>query len=218
MKYQAIIFDMDGTIIATESAWELASLHLLKQHTNMNEQEYKAVLAILRGASLYTTCAYIKKTFNVQASIEELMEQKLNHAFGVMGSSIRYIQGFEKFHETLVHHNLKSAIATNATDLSIDKILQTVPLGRFFKEHIYGIDRVNKTPKPKPDIYLFAAQQLNVDPNFCIAIEDSAHGINAAKAAGMFCIGINSGNDRNVISHADLVIENYDDLDLTTLL
>ena len=59
---------------------------------------------------------------------------------------------------------------------------------------------------------------LEIDPKHCIAVEDSAHGITAAKAAGMFCIGINTGMDRNAISHADHIIDAYDDLDIESLI
>ncbi|MBP9765178.1 HAD family phosphatase, partial [Candidatus Babeliales bacterium] len=91
-------------------------------------------------------------------------------------------------------------------------------LDRFFKHHIYTIDRVNKQAKPKPDVYLFAAEQLGVQPDECIAIEDSAHGIAAAKAAKMFCIGINTGNDKHSLTQADLIIDSYNEIDLKKLL
>ena len=96
--------------------------------------------------------------------------------------------------------------------------MQHVPLAHFFSEHIYSIDQVEKVAKPHPAIYLHAATKLETDPAHCIAIEDSAHGIAAAKAAGMFCIGINTGRDRHAIAQADLIIECYSDLDIKTLI
>lgn len=218
MKYKAFIFDMDGTIIATEPIWQKASKHLLKKYAKISDDECHAILPMLKGASLYTTCALIKKTFNLDVSVEQLMQDKEKHAFAGFENAITFIEGFQHFHEQLQKSNIPSAIATNATNPSIEKILQHVPLNNFFKEHIYGIDLVNKTPKPKPDIYLFAAEKLNIDPKDCIAIEDSAHGIAAAKAAGMFCIGINSGNDVDALAQADCIIQTYHDIDLDAIL
>nr|MBP9765301.1 HAD family phosphatase [Candidatus Babeliales bacterium] len=193
MRYKAIIFDMDGTIIATESVWEQSSKALLKKHGNLSDQECHALLPHMKGASLYKTCELIKQLFQLDIPLEHLIAERESLAFRDFGNGISLIDGFENFHQQLATHNLKSAIATNATESSLQQILKTISLDRFFKHHIYTIDRVNKQAKPKPDVYLFAAEQLGVQPDECITIEDSAHGIAAAKAAKMFCIGINTG-------------------------
>lgn len=218
MSYKAIIFDMDGTIISSENVWQRASFHLLTKYTNLDPQECETVLSFLKGGSLLTSCTYIAKTFNTTATVEELMQEKKDFAFNEFHKELKLIDGFDNFHKKLISKNLKSAIATNASLPEVVKILEHIPLKTFFNEHIYTVDHVFKIPKPKPDVYLYAAEQLNVDPNLCIAIEDSAHGINAAKAAGMYCIGINTGKNRSVIAHAHEIIEHYDEIDLERLL
>ncbi|OGB86111.1 hypothetical protein A3J41_01080 [candidate division TM6 bacterium RIFCSPHIGHO2_12_FULL_38_8] len=218
MKYQAIIFDMDGTIITTENVWQQTTKHLLKTKGFISEEECQTLLPMLKGASLYSTCNFIKKTFNTKETVEELMEEKQRLAFSKFEKQAQLIEGFDRFHNQLAKFNLKSAIATNANQKSVDKIMQYLPLDSFFQEHIYSIDLVNKIPKPSPDIYLFAAGKLNINPELCIAIEDSSHGIAAAKAAGMFCIGINTGKDRQALAQADHIIDHYDELIIENLL
>lgn len=218
MNYKAIIFDMDGTIISSENVWKKAAHHILKKHTNLDDVECETLLSLLKGGSLLTSCSYIAKTFNTQATVEQLMQEKKEFAFNEFHKGLTLIEGFDNFHQKLLDQNLKSAIATNASMPELIKILEYIPLKNFFNEHIYTVDHVFKIAKPKPDIYLYAAQQLNIDPKLCIAIEDSAHGINAAKAAGMYCIGINTGKNRSAIAHADEIIEHYDEIDLNKLL
>jgi len=218
VKYKAMIFDMDGTIITTESVWEETTKQLLKAKGNLSDKECQIVMPMMKGASLYATCAFIKETFNTKESVEELIAEKERLAFGRFSKEANLIEGFDRFHKKIETLGLKTAIATNANQRSVDRILKHLPLDQFFKHHIYSIDIVNRMYKPYPDIYLHAAAQLNIDPKDCLAIEDSAHGITAAKAAGMFCIGINTGLDRNAIAHADHIIEMYDDLDIEALL
>lgn len=218
MKYKAIIFDMDGTIINSEHRWNAAALHLLMTKCNLTAEESHKVLPQFKGASSYASCSFIKIAYRPKESIEQLMKEKEDFVFKNFEKLVTFIDGFESFHNNITNLGLLSAIATNAHQSSLDHIKKHIPLHTFFKEHIYCIDQVQKKPKPLPDIYLYAAKQLGIDPKNCIAIEDSAHGIAAAKAASMFCIGINTGNDRAAMQQADLIIDHYDHIDIKSLL
>lgn len=218
MKYKAIIFDMDGTIIDSEGLWAEASKHMLMQKGGLSEEECLKILPEFKGASLQTSCAYVKMAYNTKESIDELMREKEAFVFDNFATMSQFIDGFESFHQRLVAKGLASAIATNANQRTLDCITANMPLSKFFNEHIYCMDHVGKKAKPEPDVFLHAADKVNVEPTQCIAIEDSAHGVAAAKAAGMFCIGINTGNDRTALSQADLIIEHYDEIDLNSLL
>ncbi len=77
---------------------------------------------------------------------------------------------------------------------------------------------VNRVCKPSPDIFLHAAKKINVEPEHCIVIEDSVHGIKAAKAAGMYCIAINTGKDRHLLGQADEIVDCYTEINLEKLL
>lgn len=218
MKYKAIIFDMDGTIINSEHRWNEATMHLLKTKGKLTTEQCHKLLPQFKGASSYTSCAFIKMAYRPKESIAQLMKEKDDFVFKNFAQLISIIDGFEAFHNKLSAHGLLSAIATNAHQTSLNRIKENIPLYTFFKEHIYCIDQVDRKPKPLPDIYLFAAKKLGIDPEHCIAIEDSAHGITSAKAAGMFCIGINTGNDKEALKHADLIIDHYDQINLESLL
>lgn len=218
MKYKAIIFDMDGTIINSEDLWVTASKHLLLTKANLSEEECLKVLPEFKGASLHTSCTFIAMTYNTQESVEELMKIKEEFVFKHFAEFTQFIDGFDRFHNKLSGLGLKSAIATNATINSLKKTKEHIPLQQYFNEHIYCFEHVGRRPKPQPDVFLHAAQQIGIDPIDCIAIEDSSHGIAAAKAAGMYCIGINTGGDKHRLGQADLIVDHYDEIELEKLL
>lgn len=213
MKYKAIIFDMDGTITDTEKLWWHATLTLIaRRNVKLTQQEQQELYKQLHGGTVENACFAIKMTANLPETPHELLREKLAIVSELYAKGIDFIKGFVDFHEQVVAADLKIAIATNADDHTLELAKKALNLDKFFGEHIYNISHVNKKAKPDPALYLHAAEQVGVDPEKCIAIEDSAHGIQAAQDAGMFCIGINSSNKPHNIAKADLKIDEYDEI------
>ncbi len=146
--------------------------------------------------------------------VDILIAEKLSLANSMYRDGIKFIEGFPDFHNQLVPSGLKYGVATNADDTTVALTDEALNLKSYFGEHIYGISHVNFVCKPDPAIYLYAAQRLSVAPEECVAIEDSAHGIRAAKAAGMRCIGINTARKKEQVAEADLVIDSYSEISL----
>jgi len=214
-KYKALIFDLDGTIIDTESIWHKATNALISQRNIPYEEiEKSEIHQKIHGLALHKSCALIKETFQFNDPLEQLMYEKSQHAYSLYKTEITFIEGFEAFHIQANKYFPKTGIATNADDTTLEIVIESLNLKQFFSNHIYGISQVNNICKPEPDIYLHVAEQLEVDPSECIAIEDSAHGITAAQNAGMFCIGINTKKNKNHLSHADQVIDYYHEINL----
>lgn len=220
MKYKAIIFDMDGTIIDSEAIWNKATNHIIELCGATYTQELADELhSKIAGLALKESCRIIKEIITTDHPVEYLVKEKIRKADELYQENIMFIQGFEQFHQQASGtHKLKTGIATNATDSTVFITNQRLNLTQFFGPHIYKLSDVNFKHKPNPDLYLHAAEKLAVDPRHSIAIEDSAHGIQAAKSAGMLCIGINTSKKPEMLKQADLIIDSYDQLDLTKLL
>jgi HAD superfamily hydrolase (TIGR01509 family) len=219
MNYKAIIFDMDGTIVDSNHIWDQATQDIIIAAGGILTPEKLAILQKeLKGLAIHASCSIIKEVMELEHQVEELIEAKQNRALELYEQQVHFIDGFKEFFKKVAAQKLKVAIATNADDYTLDATLKKLNLAQFFGKHIYNITHVNYRHKPFPDLYLYAAKQLNIDPKDCIAIEDSTHGIKAAIDAGMFCIGINTGKNRKHLEEAHLIIEGYDEIDLNELL
>jgi HAD superfamily hydrolase (TIGR01509 family) len=215
MKYKAIIFDMDGTIVNTENLWETTTHRFIEAKGFVYTQELKSFFqSRLQGLAMDKSCELIKNHLNIKEEIEHLISQKSVIAHSLYASGISFIEGFEDFHAKVEAHGLKSGIATNADNKILHLTDQALNLRKFFKEHMYDISRVNFKSKPDPAIYLHVAAQLGCEPHECIAIEDSAHGIAAALNAGMFCIGINTSRRPDQVQKANVIVDGYHEIDL----
>ncbi|MGZ6251139.1 MAG: HAD family hydrolase [Candidatus Chromulinivorax sp.] len=216
MQYKAIIFDMDGTIVSTEFMWQSATQAILDKHIGHLSQEKKdEIKSYLKGVALYESCKYLAQHSPHNMNPEEIIEEKLQLAHDLYSQDkVTFIPFFPEFHHKAKKHGLKTAIATNAISQTVEKTLEHLPLQDYFKEHIYHIDMIGKVSKPNPAIFLHAAKMLGVKPEECIVIEDSVHGIKAAKAAGMYCIAINTGNDRHLLTQADEIVDCYTEINL----
>ena len=80
-------------------------------------------------------------------------------------------------------------------------------------DEIVSAEQIAGDGKPAPDIYLHTASLLAVAPRECVAIEDSTHGVQAAKAADMYCIGFRgTGDEQQDLSAADTIAESPNEL------
>jgi beta-phosphoglucomutase-like phosphatase (HAD superfamily) len=87
---------------------------------------------------------------------------------------------------------LPKAVASSSTREGLERKLKQVGLWEHFEPHIYSADHVTHA-KPAPDLFLHAAEALNVEPGECLVLEDSVNGVIAGRAAGMRVWGFLGG-------------------------
>lgn len=219
-RFHAVIFDMDGTIIDTDHMWKSANGPILDSHApHLTEAEKQMIIASFAKLTIYDVWKLIEQHSSVAISTEEIIQENVRHLHNFyQRDGIQFIPKFHEFHAKVQQHNLKTAIATSSEEQTVNVIVNIVPLADYFGEHIYHVDCVNKAYKPKPDVYLHAAKMLEVQPCHCIAIEDSPSGIKAAKAAGMYCIGINTSKNPALLAQADEIVDCFSEIDVHKLL
>lgn len=219
MKYKAIIFDMDGTIIDTHHIWKRVTKETLKKRgIILDPEEEQDLHARLSGMQMREYCKFIKEITKSNEPLEAIAAEKTQRAHELYEQEVCFIDGFIQFHAKVIMHNLKVSIATNASSHTLAITDKALNLRQYFGEHMYTLCHVNNVGKPDPKIYLHAAEQLGIDPIECVAIEDSYHGLQAAHNAGMFVIGINTSKKPEILENAKFIIDHYDEIDLQRLL
>jgi beta-phosphoglucomutase len=219
MRYKAIIFDMDGTIVHTEHLWHQATCKLFENRGHqLSDMQKEDLTKQLIGSGLPHSCKIIKDMLGTPDSVEIIMNEKLALADQLYEQGISFIDGFLDFHQKVISIPLQVGVATNATIHTVQRTECSLNLSAYFGPHVYTINHVHNQGKPNPAIYLYAAAQLGIEPEQCIAIEDSAHGILAAKAAGMLSIGINTSKKPEQIRQAHIQVDRYDQINLESLL
>ena len=223
MKFQAAIFDMDGTIILTEEIWQQSAIQLIERKCNisLSLDQKNNIIMQLAGSGLEHSARIIQqaqKEFCTNFDVlEKIMIEYKALTLSLYSSNIPFVSGFKSFHKKITHHQIPTAIATNCPLDILQATNGFLHLDQYFKSHMYSVSQINNICKPDPAIYLYAAQQLGVHPKNCFAFEDSIPGITAAKAAGMYCIGIKNQSHPEFVKHADMSIDSYDEINFESL-
>lgn len=210
-----IIFDMDGTIIDTESIWENATAELLRSHgvdPIKVAQEKQDVFDKMVGIGLHDTMELIREHLDLaHLRTEDMQKQVVRIAKEMFNEEIQFIHGFADFHKKITDAGIPISIATNCDAESLEQLVKKMSFDKHFGEHIYCVAHVEK-PKPHPDLFLLAADKIGADPNKCVVFEDSLWGFKAADAAQMKCIAVkNKKNENFFANHTHGHIESYHD-------
>ncbi len=213
MKYETLIFDMDGVIIDNVELFKRADAEFLKRYEKIYDQE--KVPLLLAGATLREGTALLKEKYNIQSDdIDALTAERQSLLKTEYLTYLNYITGFEDFYNRVIAAGFKTCIATSSDDHLLELATKRLGLDKKFGENIFKASDVGGASKPNPAIYLYAAEKMNTDPNKCFVIEDAPKGIQAAKNAGMFCIGITTTFIKDRLSNADTVVNLYDEVSL----
>lgn len=181
---KGVLFDMDGVVLDTEKLytrfWQEAAQSL---GYPMTKEQALGMRSLNRGAGVAKMQSYFGESVDYEAIRNKRME--LMDAF-VEREGVEIKPGIQELLDFLDAKGIKRAIATSSPLERTRKYLDSVGLAGRFDELISGY--MVEKGKPEPDIYLYAAAKLGLNPEECMVLEDSPTGILAAYRAG--CIPV----------------------------
>lgn len=186
-----VLFDCDGTLVDSELISYEIYAEIFAQEGYVKTPE--ALLKEFSGLSLSDMIARVSTSLgrSLPPSTGERIQQKIVLAFR---EKLHEIPGIHQLLEQLESKEIPVCLASNGLPERIDAALNATHLSHFFPpKKIFDVNAAQQG-KPAPDLFLFAAHAMNVAPENCLVIEDSAPGILAAHAAGMPVIALLAGS------------------------
>ena len=201
---QAVIFDMDGVIVDSETRHEKAFYDVVKEIGYEHRHDFK--FADYVGRSDHDLWADFVARYQPPQSFDELMALKRKKVIEVLRADRPLFPGLYELVEGLAAR-YKLALASGSERPIVDEVLALRDLKRFFPVTVSGSDIQHG--KPRPDIFLKAARLLGIPPERCAVIEDSRPGIAAGLAAGMTVYAIANTHPPEELTHAHFVVNTY---------
>jgi len=180
----ALLSDLDGTLSDTQSLWSGINADVLS--TKGIHITHEEMTRICHGVVAQDWLPPLAKEHGVMIDIEQTIKECVE-AFELRCADAPEIPGATDLIRNAYASKIPLAIASGSLPHLIEKILASLSLRSYFTV----ITSSAEVPrgKPEPDVFLLAAERLNINPRYCVVLEDGKAGMIAARSAGMKCIG-----------------------------
>ncbi|MFE2264697.1 HAD family hydrolase [Streptomyces griseosporeus] len=183
---QAVLLDMDGTLVDTEGFWWDVEVEVFAALGHTLDDSWRHVVV---GGPMTRSAGFLIEATGANITLDELTVL-LNEGFeDRIGRDLPLMPGAARLLAELSEHRVPTALVSASHRRIIDRVLTRLG-AHHFSLTVAG-DEVSRT-KPHPDPYLLAAAGLGADPARCAVIEDTATGVAAAEAAGCHVVAVPS--------------------------
>ncbi len=209
--YEAVIFDLDGSLVDSMWMWEAI------------DQEYLGSFGIdppatlqqdIGGRSFVETAIYFKERFNIPDSIDKIGDDWNRMAWDKYTNEVPLKNGVGSFLQSCREKGIKLGIASSNSAELIKQVLSSHKLNDLFTSVKSGTEVLKG--KPAPDVYLAVSTELDANPSKCLVFEDLVDGIKAGKNAGMTVVAVSDDYSRHSDAQkkelSDYYIEDYNDI------
>ena len=186
MSLQAVIFDLDGTLIDSMGIWEQVDREFLgKRNIPVPADLFTAVEG---GNSFIEIALYFKNRFHLPESISEIMQEWTDMVHHHYQQDVKLKPGAADLLAFLKDNRIKIGVGTSNSLLLTEAVLRANGILDDIDAIVAGCQDIRG--KPYPDIFLATAEKLGIEAEKCLVVEDVLVGIRAAKTAGMEVIAL----------------------------
>jgi HAD superfamily hydrolase (TIGR01509 family) len=206
---EAVVFDMDGVLLASEEVWDEVREEYVRERGGRYDEEIQRAMM---GMSSTEWSRYLHETAGVSDEPDKINDEVVRRMLASYRAHLPLIPGATDAVRRLAAR-YPLGLASSSNREIIDTVLDVAGIAGCFKATVSSEEVAHG--KPAPDVYLEVARRLGVDPRRCEAIEDSHGGIRSAKAAGMYVIAIPNPTyppDEESLAQADKVLPSISDL------
>ena len=206
---RAVIFDLDGLLLDSESAWDDGRRALVAEHgLDWPDGATRAMM----GMSSPEWSRYVRDELGVPLDPGEISDRVVAHVLATYEERLPLLPGAEAAVERIAAR-WPLALASSSNREVIETVMATSGWGEVFQAWVSS-EEVERG-KPAPDVFLEAARRIGVDPADGAGVEDSHNGILAARAAGLRVIAIPNHEfppGADALAAADVVLGSLDEL------
>jgi HAD superfamily hydrolase (TIGR01509 family) len=185
MSLQAVLWDMDGTLVDSEKVWADVQLELLGSLGAIWTVEDCVSLI---GSDLRDAVkVWMSRLPSGAITAEELAERMFRAVVDALKQEVEFRPGALELLQALRKEEVPCALVSASYRVMIDAVLSHLPPD-LFDVIVAGDEVTNGKPHPEP--YLTAADRLSVDPRQCVVVEDSNTGVQAGTAAGAYVVAV----------------------------
>jgi HAD superfamily hydrolase (TIGR01509 family) len=212
-RVTAVIFDMDGVLTDSEPLINEAAVSMFREKGHAVHPD-DFIPFVGTGEDRYL--GGVAEKHGIALDLPEAKRRTYENYLALVPEKLRAFPGAVEVVRACRAAGLRIVVASSADRIKIEANLNKIglPADRW-DAVISGEDVVRK--KPAPDIFLAAAQKLNVSPGACVVVEDAVNGVAAAKAAGMRCVAVAQTFPASRLENADLVRNKLEEVSLTDL-
>ena len=199
----AVVFDLDGVLIDSETVWDDVREALVRERGG---RWHDRAQADMMGMSSTEWSRYMHEELALPEPPEEINAEVVRRMLVRYRDDLPLLDGAVAAVERLAEV-FTLALASSSNRPLIDAVLESSGLARHFAATVSSEEVARG--KPAPDVFLEAARRLGVEPQSCAAVEDSANGLRAARAAGMRVLALPNTHyppDADALAQADAVL------------
>ncbi len=209
-ELQAVIFDFDGVLANSIPAYRSAVAEAAGQ-AGIDDPDAGQIAS----SDTRTVARRIIEQYDLEIDTETLAEQIENFALDRLLTTPHIVPGAVKLVSAIRQAGLRTAIASLAPRRNIEAVLRQGGMADYFEAIVAAEDIVNI--KPNPEVFLKAAEALDLAGRDCLAIEDSPTGLTAANDAGMVTVALTTTVPADRLGHAHYIAGSLAELTLEKL-